>query len=92
MCIDLALQRIPEIEVDNSARHRGLALDRINDDDRAKYCDVSDANLLRIPIPYDALCCSDANCTNVDHRNDLSKFYDNITESLSKAYLGGMNM
>ena len=23
--------------------------------------------------------------TNVDHRNDLNKFYDNITESMSKA-------
>ena len=63
----------------------GLAWDKINDDDRAKYCDISDANLLRIPIPYDTLRCSDANCTNVDHRNDLNKFYDNITESTSKA-------
>ena len=29
MCIDIALQRIPEIEVDNSARNRGLAWDKI---------------------------------------------------------------
>ena len=28
VCIDLALQRIPEIEIDNSARHRGLACDK----------------------------------------------------------------
>ena len=62
-----------------------LAWDKINDDDRAKYCDLSDANLLRIPIPHDALRCIDANCTNVNHRNDLNKFYDNITESMSKA-------
>ena len=60
-------------------------MEKINDDDRAKYCDISDANLLRIPIPHDALHCSDANCTNVDHRNDINKFYDNITESMSKA-------
>ena len=85
VCIDLALQRIPEIVVDNSTRQRGLAWDKINDDDRAKYCDLSDANLLRIPIPHDALRCIDANCTNVNHRNDLNKFYDNITESMSKA-------
>ena len=75
--IDLALQRIPEIVVDNSTRQRGLAWDKINDDDRA--------NLLRIPIPHEALRCIDANCTNVNHRNDLNKFYDNITESMSKA-------
>ena len=70
VCIDLALQRIPEIVVDNSTRQRGLAWDKIkiNDDDRAKYCDLSDANLLRIPIPHDALRCIDANCTNVNHR------------------------
>ena len=85
MCIDLDLQRIPEIVVDNSTRQRGLAWDKINDDDRAKYCDLSDANLLRIPIPHDALRCIDANCTYVNHRNDLNKFYDNITESISKA-------
>ena len=59
MCIDLALQRIPEIEVDNSARHRGLAWDNINDDDRAKYCDISDANLLRRRTPHDSLRCSE---------------------------------
>ena len=58
--------RIPEIVVDNSTRQRGLAWDKINDDDRAKYCDLSDANLLRIPIPHDALRCIDANCTNVN--------------------------
>ena len=60
---------------------------KINDDDRAKYCAISDANLLRIPIPHDAPRCSDAKCrpTNVDHRNDLYKFYDNITGSMSKA-------
>ena len=85
VCIDLALQRIPEIVVDNSTRQRGLAWDKINDDDRTKYCDLSDANLLRIPIPHDALRCIDANCTNVNHRNDLNKFYGNITESMSKA-------
>ena len=28
---------------------------------------------------------ADANCTNVDHRNDLNKLNDNITESMSKA-------
>ena len=32
VCIDLALQRIPEIVVDNSTRQRGLAWDKINDD------------------------------------------------------------
>ena len=39
----------------------------------------------RIPIPRDALRCSDANCTNADHRNDLNQFYDNSTASMSKA-------
>ena len=64
MCIDLALQRILEIEVDNNARHRGIAWDKNNYDDRTKYCDISDANLHRIAIPHDALRCSDANnCT-----------------------------
>ena len=28
---------------------------------------------------------ADADCTNVDHRNDLNKLNDNITESMSKA-------
>ena len=38
-----------------------------------------------LPIAHDALRCSDANCTNADHRNDLNKLYDHITESMSKA-------
>ena len=59
----------------------GHAWDKINDDDRAKYCDISDANLHRIPIPHDVRRCSDANCTNAD----LNQFYDNSTESMSKA-------
>ena len=40
---------------------------------------------LFIVIYIYALRYSDANCTNVDHRNDIKKFYDNITESMSKA-------
>ena len=68
--MEIASQRVPEVEIVNGV-HRRLAWDKINHTAQMEYCKETDANMQRIHIPYDALRCTDVNCKNVDHQDDI---------------------
>ena len=80
--MEIASQRVPEVEIVNGV-HRRLAWDKINHTAQMEYCKETDANMQRIHIPYDALRCTDVNCKNVDHQDDICKFYDDIIAAMS---------
>ena len=82
--MEIAPQRVPAVEIVNGV-HRRLAWDKINHTAQMEYCKETDANMQRIHIglPYDALRCTDVNCKNVNHHDDICKFYDDIIAAMS---------
>ena len=43
---------------------------------------MTETNLQIVHIPCEALSCKGVECTNVTHRNDISKFYNDIVQVL----------
>ena len=82
--MEIASQRVPKVGIVNGV-HRRLAWDKINHTTQMEYCKETDSNMQRIHIPYDALRCTDVNCKNVNHRDDICKFYDDIIAAMSSA-------
>ena len=82
MCIEIAFQRVPEVETVNDINHHIIAWVKINQAGKNEYSTVTETNLQSVHIPCEALSCKDVECTNVTHRNDRSKFYNDIVQGL----------
>ena len=82
VCIEIAFQRVPEFETVNEINHPRIAWDKINQAGKNEYSTVTESNLQSVHIPYEALSCKEVACTNVTHRNDISKFYNDIVQVL----------
>ena len=50
--MEIALQRVPEVEIGNAV-HRRLEWDKISHTAQMEHCKETDANMQRIPIPCD---------------------------------------
>ena len=57
----------------------------VKDSELQKYYTLTEETLSNIELPIEALSCNNLNCTNSDHRQHLSTFYNNINNSLTKA-------
>ena len=75
-------QRVPEVETVNDINHHRIAWDKINQAGKNEYSTVTETSLQSVHIPCEALSCKDVECTNVTHRNDISKFYNDIVQVL----------
>ena len=59
--------------------------DKINSEQRNAYHALSDRLLGDIKIPSSVLCCKDVHCTDKNHIECISQFYDSIINSLYSA-------
>ena len=57
----------------------------IKDSEIQRYCNNTDEILSNIELPIEALSCNNLKCKNNEHRHHLSKFYNNIINSLMKS-------
>ena len=58
---------------------------KLSKEDVLYYCGRSDVLLWKVQLPMDAIFCSDINCDDVTHCNDLCEMYNSIVSAIHEA-------
>ena len=58
---------------------------KLSKEDVLFYCGRSDVLLRKVQLPMDAIFCSDINCDDVTHCNDLFEMYNSIVSAISSS-------
>lgn len=56
--------------------------DKLNREDVLYYCGRTDALLREVQLPMGAILCSNINCDDVTHCNDLCEMYNGIVSAI----------
>ena len=82
MC-DIGILPPCDCTLDSDGNYKqGVNWSKVNNNQRNNYTAISDRLLSDICIPTEALCCKNTNCSNVEHAQSISKFYDDIIDGL----------
>ena len=68
--------------INDSKKEPKICWEKLNDSQLLEYLYGTHDALAAINIPIEAIKCSDFNCTNQDHIDEYTKFYDSIVEAL----------
>ena len=68
------------IQESNGSYRAKVEWSKLSDDDVGSYCERTDALLNSVFLPYDAIMCSDFNCKDKAHHNNICAMYEAIAE------------
>ena len=71
--------------VNCDSRSSKLNLDKLNDSERKRYCDLTSEQLSAISVP-DAVHCTNVNCSDPVHIKETTRFYIAILRSLQQCW------
>ena len=93
VAIEIDLQLAPDVE-HGAVNSIGGNIDwsAVSEEVLFKYRVQTDTLLKNIVQPTDALSCKDCNCTKVDHKEALHKYYDDIMTAINCAGQNTMKM
>ena len=80
------LQLAPDID-QGAANNMGNKIDWsiLSEDILCEYGVQSEILLSNVEIPTDVILCKDCNCNNVEHKEALNKYYDDIMFAITSA-------
>ena len=82
----VSIDRVPDIEVvDDDSEYSRVNWSTLTEGDIQLYSVQTDANLVSVYVPIEAICCKNTNCQNVQHVTALDDFYSSIVGCMTHA-------
>ena len=83
MTIQVNLQLTPVLSNNNvDLSDNKIKWDRFSNNDINNYCSYTDVNLGNVRLHTETFACTDLNCENANHKNNIDILYQDITRSL----------
>ena len=79
---NISVSSIPKLTSDNNSHTSKINWDCIPQNKLKEYCNKTSAKFDNIKVPVNAICCSNCNCTEDSHKEELEQFYNNIVNCL----------
>ena len=76
---------LPVLEKFDQSQVFKLDWSRLNNDQITDYTNSTEHFLRQINIPHDLLLCRNPDCKNCEHRNAITRFYDEIVKAIQKS-------
>jgi hypothetical protein len=83
--VDISLSLIPVTHGDCNDLPVKIDWDRLTSRDIYNYTELTDNLLTHVPVPYDCISCLDPSCSDPNHTQSLSTFYNDIVSCLTHA-------
>ena len=81
--ISVEVDNLPKLSKTNNDYSGKINWDCLSDQNKKLYYDRTMTTLSNITIPVESLCCSDINCTNMLHKEDIENLFNEIIGSLT---------
>lgn len=82
----LDVKSLPELtQRANNACQTNLEWAKLSQDDLMNYCMKTEVVLSNIHLPKHAIQCTDVNCNDISHCNDLCTMYECIVDAVHKS-------